>query len=315
MAVLTIVALSVITMLLLLPVSTATSSAVSLFNVTGKVNYCGAMATSGTVQFHYPISGTGAPGPTTYDVPIHSDGSFASPDFEYHPDWKGSLCITVGPTTTCLDTFNAKAGGTIDQGTYNIGYWLTVEGFISVDGVPANGITVTMMANGGPWTTTTASDNGDGHYSFYHQVHGEPVVISVSSGGNTARQNIAYDPYGSNSVYAISLNIATPTATPTMAPTPVSTPTSTPVSTPTSTPTMVPTPTPAPEPGSVETTTVTPVPGMNDSTGPTMKPIYATPGTSPTQPPAATPAPSMLFSGIGAICILSLVGFQAGKKH
>ncbi len=289
MAVLVIVASIVLTVLLPPSVSSATPTPVPKFRVTGYVYYCGAMATSGEVDFHYPTAGNGATSPKTYVAYIQKDGSYASPELEYHPGWQGSYCIKVGPTQTCTGYFNAQEG-TLYQGIWDVGYWVTIEGQLSVNGVPTNGITVTVQGQYSDTTTTGSQSGSPGYYSIWFQTHGEKVTISASSGGKTVQQSVTYDPYSSNSKITIPLNIVT--AAPTATPSPTKAPTATP--SPTRAPTPTPTRVPAPSsPG------VTPGPSPISSVVPTLRPTSGVTVT-PSPNPDAMPAPAREEAPIAA---------------
>jgi hypothetical protein len=179
-----------------------------------------------------------------------------------------------------------------------------VYGYVSVKGVPANGITVILwgQASGqqAAVTSNNLSNNNTGYYEF---------VIENGSGGFTVS---ATDDDGNTDLKSFILALGSIVqkdldlrATPTPTPTPV--------------PTATPTPRPSHEPGGMvvrnDSSSFTPI----AANGPTTTPIPTTPRTptaTPNTPPAPTPTPTPvpaagIFSSVYIWLIMALVAIMA----
>jgi cell division septation protein DedD len=149
---------------------------------------------------------------------------------------------------------------TVSAAAYSVPF--QIEGYVSVGGLPANGVLVSC--NGDSVVSMSDSSGNAGYYVLMPPgiTLGSPVTVSFSYNG--ASSSTTFTANG-DSVSVPAVNIV-PTPVPTQTPTPVPTQTPTPVptQTPTQTPTATPTPSPSPSPS--------PTPTLSPSVSPTPMP-------------------------------------------
>lgn len=174
----------------------------------------------------------------------------------------------------------------------NAGY--AIAGHVYLDGNPVNGASVSTDYGGGASNVTfTAPEFGDGMYLLLLQNGNGSAVVSVSYNNITGTISIASPNLTGNGYDMADVYLVTPGASPAAGGTS--------------------TPGPTMAPGDISGligSTPTPVPTNNAGTS-----VTPTPTSSPSPTPAPTKTPSVLLSGPGAIAILSLIGYMAGKKN